>query len=89
MKIVRVLAWVVLVEAPLFLSFGYVREALLVDSCLDRGGSFDYLRMICDHELNHAFLPYSQRYGMHIAFTCLFTLVAACYLIIIGRITRE
>jgi hypothetical protein len=82
MKIVKAFAWVILVGVPLFLSFSYVRETLLVDSCLDSGGSFDYLRMICDREVNHAFIPYSQRHGTLIAVTFLATFVAAAYLII-------
>ena len=80
MKVVKVVAWVMLVGAPLFLSLSYVREALLVDSCLDSGGSFDYLRMICDRDVSHAFVPYSQRHGALVALVVLATLVAASYL---------
>jgi hypothetical protein len=82
MKIVKAFAWFVLVGAPLFLIFTYAREALLIDSCLDSGGSFDYLRMICDHEVSHAFVPYHQRHDTLTVAVFLIMFVAAVYLII-------
>ena len=82
MKSLKAIAWVILVGAPLFLTFGYVREALLVDSCLDSGGSFDYARMICDRQVSHVFIPYSQRHFPFIIATSVGTVVAAVYLVI-------
>ena len=66
----------------MLLSVNYARETLLVDSCLDSGGSFEYLRMVCDREVSHAFVPYSQRHGGLIVATSLAILVATAYLII-------
>ena len=80
MKSVKAFAWLVLIGTPLLLSFSYVREALLVDSCLDGGGSFDYLRMMCDREVNHAFIPYSERHGRLLGAALPAMFVAAAYL---------
>lgn len=82
MKSLKAIAWVILVGAPLFLMFSYLREALLVDSCLDSGGSFDYSRMICDRQVSHVFIPYSQRHFTSIIATSLGTVIAAAYLVI-------
>ena len=41
---------------------GYLREFVAVDSCLDSGGSFDYMHSACDHEANHPFVAYRDRY---------------------------
>ena len=81
MTSLKAVAWVILVGAPLFLSFGYVREALLVDSCLDSGGSFDFSRMICDRQVGHVFIPYSQRHFTFIIATSLGTVLAVAYLV--------
>jgi hypothetical protein len=40
----------------------YVQEFSAADVCLDRGGSFDYTRMVCDHQLSHPFVPFSTRH---------------------------
>jgi hypothetical protein len=37
------------------------QELLLVDSCLDSGGSYDYARRACDHSVNHPFRPLIAR----------------------------
>ena len=81
-KRLRALAWLMLIGAPLLLGVSYSREFLLVDSCLDGGASFDYLRMVCDPEVGHAFVPYSQRHGGFMVATSLAILLAAAYLII-------
>jgi hypothetical protein len=41
----------------------YVREVLAVDSCLDGGGSFDYLVGTCDHDQNHRHIAFRARHG--------------------------
>jgi hypothetical protein len=81
LTIVRAFAWIVLVGAPLLLGISYVREALLVDSCLDSGGVFDYRTMICDREAGHDFISYGQRHGVLFAGVVLATSGAAVYLI--------
>ena len=48
------------VSAPLVVTF--VRELSAVDACLDAGGSFDYVRMACDHAANHPFVPFTARH---------------------------
>src|SRR6267143_1169202 len=58
--------FLVLVIAALLLlvwaGWGYGREFLAVDSCLDSSGSFDYAAMACDHMQNHPYIPYSHRH---------------------------
>jgi hypothetical protein len=40
----------------------YIREAAAVDSCLDSGGSYDYISGRCDHTQSHPFSSYTSRY---------------------------
>jgi hypothetical protein len=40
----------------------YVRELDAIDRCLDAGGSFDYAAMRCDHQTNHAAVPFTDRH---------------------------
>jgi hypothetical protein len=40
----------------------YASEALRVDSCLDRGGSYDYQLGRCDFAQVHARVPFSGRH---------------------------
>jgi hypothetical protein len=42
----------------------YLRELLAVDTCLDRGGSFDYSAGRCDFNQNHPFVPFHERHGI-------------------------
>jgi len=44
-------------------------EFLVVESCLDHGGSYDYAKGWCDHAKNHPYVPWSalaRRYS-HVA----------------------
>ena len=41
----------------------YWREWVIVDGCLDAGGSIDYVRMRCDRTDSHAFVPFRARHG--------------------------
>lgn len=43
-----------LVAFALFLAWQPLHEFLVIDSCLDSGGSFDYDRNVCDYEVNHS-----------------------------------
>src|SRR5205814_2312075 len=45
-----------------WLAWGYGREFVTVDSCLDSSGSFDYSTMTCDHTANHPYSPYAGRH---------------------------
>jgi hypothetical protein len=61
--------WAVAVMAlslglPCFL---YAREFLVVDGCLDHGGSFDYASGTCDFAINHQFVPFASRHGKLLA----------------------
>jgi hypothetical protein len=40
----------------------FASEFLAIDTCLDRGGSFDYDRMQCDYEQNHPYVSFSARH---------------------------
>ena len=40
----------------------YGREILAVDSCLDSGGSFDYVQGVCDHQQTHHVVPFRRRH---------------------------
>ena len=44
----------------------YTREFLAMDSCLDGGGSFDYLAATCDHAENHPYAPFATRHPLGI-----------------------
>ena len=43
-----------------------VGEFLAVDSCLDSGGSFDYVKSVCDHIGNHPFVAIGWRSGFRL-----------------------
>ena len=42
--------------------WSYIREAVSVDTCLDSGGSYDYVAGRCDHAQSHPFRSYASRY---------------------------
>jgi hypothetical protein len=44
-----------------YLAKDYGSEFLDVDSCLDRGGSYDYAKNKCDFNENHPYIPYVGR----------------------------
>lgn len=62
----------------------YTREFLAADSCLDGGGSFDYTAGACDHDANHAYVPFTAR---HRAATPVF--LGGSALILIGLFWRR
>jgi len=43
-------------------AYGYASELLRVDSCLDAGGAFDYVRARCDHESAHPYVAFVDRH---------------------------
>jgi hypothetical protein len=47
-------------------------DYLEVDSCLDRGGSFDYVRSVCDHTGSHAFVSLFAWRGFFLTSALLF-----------------
>lgn len=54
------LAGIALVGIGLAIAWAPVNHWLDVDSCLDRGGSYDYAKRVCDFEGAHP-LPDSER----------------------------
>jgi predicted small lipoprotein YifL len=61
-----------------WIAWGYGREFLAVDSCLDSSGSFDYATMTCDHTDSHPYSPYTQRHPTVTSIAVLAGSVAAC-----------
>jgi len=47
-------------------------EFVAIDSCLDSGGSFDYVRSVCDHSRSHPYIGLGWRSGFR------FTLSLSC-----------
>ena len=64
-----------------WLAWGYGREFLAVDSCLDSSGSFDYVTTTCDHTESHPYSPYSQRHSGAPAMAVLAGSLAVCGLV--------
>jgi len=44
-----------------YLAKDYGSEFLEADSCLDRGGSYDYTKHKCDFNENHPYISYVER----------------------------
>lgn len=45
------------------LGYRYMHEQMVVDRCLSaQHGSFDYLKMSCDLQQNHVYIPYEARH---------------------------
>jgi hypothetical protein len=61
-----------------WIAWGYGREFLSVDSCLDSSGSFDYAAMTCDHTQNHPYSPYTRRHPAVAPIAVLAGSVATC-----------
>lgn len=40
----------------------YLHEAVSVDTCLDRGGSYNYRLAACDFKESHPYVPFLERY---------------------------
>ena len=81
MKVLKTFAWIVILAAPVLLAAHFLREQLLVDHCLDSGGSFDYVKMVCDRELDHSYVSYSDRNIGFIMAVLIAGAVAATYLV--------
>ena len=69
----------------------YIREFRLVDRCLDRGGSFDYAGMRCDHNEAHAYIPFTSRHeGLGTRISVGTVLLAAAILTpMVGTVARR
>ena len=63
-----------------------VVEFLAVDSCLDHGGSYDYVRRECDHVKNHPYVAWSTRsHGDASLFTGGSLVAAGLVVLVLGR----
>lgn len=72
----------------MLLAIHYAREIMLVDRCLDSGGSFDYVRMSCDLEANHPYVSHGERNIITMTAALAALLVAGAYLVI-ERVNRR
>lgn len=61
---------IIVVFASLYMPLGctllYLSEQIAVDTCLDRGGSFNYTTMTCDFEDNHPYVPFASRHSQQL-----------------------
>ncbi len=59
---IRIAVLAVAVSMPLWAGVVYLREAYVVDRCLDQGGSFNYETMSPDFEQSHPYVPFGSRH---------------------------
>lgn len=57
----------------LWLALPMADEFVAINSCLDSGGSFDYVRSVCDHSRSHPYMGLGWRSGFRI------TLSLSCF----------
>ena len=81
MRVLKVLAWLIVIGAPILLTIHFMREVMLVDRCLDGGGSFDYVRMVCDREVSHRYVSYAERHIKSIIAVLAAVLIGGAYLL--------
>ena len=82
MRALKILAWLAVVGAPLLLAIDFLRESLLVDRCFDSGGSFDYVRSLCDSGVSHPYIPYARRHIKPIMVGMALAVIAAMCLVV-------
>jgi uncharacterized membrane protein YciS (DUF1049 family) len=42
----------------------YAKEFIVVDKCLDAGGSYNYMAGECDFNISHQVLPFNERHSL-------------------------
>lgn len=62
--------------AALWFLFPVFRDLVAIDSCLDRGGSFNHVRSICDFNQSHVTLSVFERQGFRVVAALVFALPA-------------
>jgi hypothetical protein len=69
------------------LAFAYAlfHRFMAVDSCLDSGGSFNYVSSVCDTATNHSSIGFLVDNGLGVTGAFVFALVAACLLLVARR----
>jgi hypothetical protein len=72
-RLIRHLSHLQLVSAAIGLLLGCIwfvlpvaREFVAIDSCLDSGGSFNYVRSVCDHSSSHPYMGLGLRSGFRV-----------------------
>jgi hypothetical protein len=68
---------VVLLSAGLAIAYPVASEFVAADACLDSGGSYNYVRSICDFSRNHPFVGMEWRSGLRLTFSLACLAVAA------------
>ena len=61
MKTVLMISIIILVLPLGYLAKDFGHEFLEVDSCLNLGGSYDYMEYKCDKKENHPYISYTER----------------------------
>jgi hypothetical protein len=56
------IAAVIFAMTSILVASPYLKESFAVDRCLDHGGSYDYLRQLCDYQNDHAYLAWYERH---------------------------
>ncbi|MFY0658011.1 hypothetical protein [Neptunomonas sp.] len=72
------LGLLLLIVPCVLLMGGYIYEYSLVDSCRAQGGSFDYLRQLCDNAQTHPFIPFMMRHPLQVNGGMLLAVVGLC-----------
>jgi hypothetical protein len=62
MRLLGTAAIVIGLALPAPAVFTLASEFIVVDRCLDVGGSYDYARSVCDHTQSHPYVPFATRH---------------------------
>ena len=62
MKRYMLIHLIILIPA-IILAATYAREFIVVDKCLDAGGSYNYMAGECDISISHPVLPFNERHS--------------------------
>lgn len=60
---------IVLLSASLAIAYPVVSEFVAADACLDSGGSYNYVRSLCDFSRNHPVVGMVWRSGLRLTFS--------------------
>jgi hypothetical protein len=71
MKTLWLMALTILVGAGLLLGVEYMREASLASSCIGAGGSYDYVKAVCEHDAVHPEVSFFSRHVAGVWFSLL------------------
>ncbi len=66
-----------------------IEEFLEIDRCLDSGGSFDYVRSLCDAQQNHRYLPLADRQGFRIITAFVFAVLGVAMFLAARHASRR